>query len=542
MFNDLLKHRSGRVISLARLVLAATFLFAVWIDPSQPTREVPATYAMLVGYLALALVLLVLTWNNWWLDARAAVPAHVLDTAVFTLLVFATDGYTSPFFVFFVFLVLSAAIRWGWRQTAITAVAVILLYFAAGLVGGDVASPTFDLQRFIIRSSNLVILSALLIWFGVNHGFSTFGAAKDELLEDESPEDDALQTGVAGIAKATGAAAALLLWRASGRSETIAVAGSSSSAETSVITDHLAVLMQPEPFLFDVTRNRTFARGLYRRMRFLPADQLLDMDLVRRFGIVEGLAIPVRTDAGEGMLLLHGISSLCTDHIEFGTSIGTAFGDYIQRNALLSAVQDNAAVRARLSLARDLHDSIVQFLAGATFRIEAIGRAIRSGDRPARELDDLKQLMLEEQQELRSAIGALRSSRISLPRLASDLKALCDRLARQWDINCDFTAEVPDSAVPMRLHLDTHQLIREAVANAVRHAGAKSINVHMSAEQLNLRLDISNDGNGKLRLKEGRPWSLRERVDEANGTLMLASRKTGTNVSITLPLMPEPQP
>jgi signal transduction histidine kinase len=277
-------------------------------------------------------------------------------------------------------------------------------------------------------------------------------------------------------------------------------------------------------------------------MRFLPANQLLDMDLVRRFGIVEGLAIPVRTDAGEGMLLLHGISSLCTDHIEFAASIGTAFGDYIQRNALLSAVQDNAAVRARLSLARDLHDSIVQFLAGATFRIEAIGRAIRSGDRPARELDDLKQLMLEEQQELRSAIGALRSSRISLPRLASDLKALCDRLARQWDISCGFTAEVPDSAVPMRLHLDTHQLVREAVANAVRHAGAKSINVHMSAEQLNLRLDISNDGNGKVRLKEGHPWSLRERVDEANGTLMLASRKTGTNVSITLPLMPEPQP
>ncbi len=542
MFNDLLKHRSGRVIALARTVLAATFLSAVWIDPSQPAREIYATYAMLGGYLLMALALLELTWNNWWLDAKAAAPAHVLDIAVFTLLVFATEGYTSPFFVFFVFLILSAAIRWGWRQTAMTAVAVVLLYFVAGLLGGDVSSSVFDLQRFIIRSSNLVILSALLIWFGVNHGFSTFGGASDKLLGDSSADEDALQTGLSDLAKITGAAAALLLWRGSGRAEAIAVAGSRSSAETSVITQPLTRLMQPEPFLFDVIRNRAFARGIYRRMRFTTADELIDMDIARRFGIVEGLAIPVRTDAGEGMLLLHGISSLCTDHVEFGASIGKAFADYVQRHALLTAVQDNAGARARLSLARDLHDSIVQFLAGATFRIEAISRTLRSGGHPERELDDLKQLMLEEQQELRSAIGALRSSSIPLPRLASDLAALCDRLARQWAISCGFSAEIPDSTVPMRLHLDTHQLVREAVANAVRHARAKAVTVHMSAEQLDLKLDICNDGDGKTKLEEGRPWSLRERVEEANGTLMLANRKTGTNVSITFPLMLEPRP
>ena len=94
----------------------------------------------------------------------------------------------------------------------------------------------------------------------------------------------------------------------------------------------------------------------------------------------------------------------------------------------------------------------------------------------------------------------------------------------------------------MRLHLDTHQLIREAVANAVRHARAKAITVQLSAENGDLRLDIGNDGSGNARLKQGSPWSLRERVDEANGTLMLASRESGTNVSITLPLKPEGRP
>ena len=50
---------------------------------------------------------------------------------------------------------------------------------------------------------------------------------------------------------------------------------------------------------------------------------------------------------------------------------------------------------------------------------------------------------------------------------------LSARLARQWDVSCDFTAETKDMVVPTRLQRDAQNLMREAVANAVRHAGAK---------------------------------------------------------------------
>ena len=52
---------------------------------------------------------------------------------MFTLMVLLTHGYTSPFFTFFMFLLLSAAIRWGWKATALTAVLVTLLYLIVGL-------------------------------------------------------------------------------------------------------------------------------------------------------------------------------------------------------------------------------------------------------------------------------------------------------------------------------------------------------------------------------------------------------------------------
>ena len=274
-------------------------------------------------------------------------------------------------------------------------------------------------------------------------------------------------------------------------------------------------------------------------MQFSAADQLIDLKLATQFGMDEGLAIPIRTAAGEGLLVLCTIHALCTDHVDFGAALGLSVAAHIQRHALLSAVREGAGARARLSLARDLHDSIVQFLAGATFRVEAIKRSIATGARPERELQDLKELLLQEQQELRSAIGALRSDQISLPRLASDIETLCERLARQWDIDCTFSSDVPRLRVPMRLHLDTHQLVRESVANAVRHAKARNVRVELSADDNDLRLDIGNDGSGNVKLREGSPWSLRERVDEAEGTLMLASRDTGTSVSITLPLKPE---
>lgn len=535
MFNDILSDRSGRVISLARAVLATVFLFAIWIDPTQPVQATGVTYAILGCYVGAAIAVAALTWDNWWLDAKLAGPIHIIDIAVFGVLVFTTDGYTSPFFVVFVFLVLSAAIRWGWRQTALTALAVILLYFAVGLA---TATPgDFDLQRFIIRSGNLLILSALLIWFGVTHGFS--GIAKpDELLRDGSPATDGLESATALAAASTRASIALLLWRKQSSPALEHLAFRDGVIEREAI-DEPARLFADSAFLFAVGRDRALCRGSHRRMRFGSAHELLDQSLVRQAGMNEGLAVPVRTDAGSGVLYLGGIRSLCTDHIELGEGLGLALARHIQRHELLSAVEDSAVARARLSLARDLHDSIVQFLAGATFRVEAISRSIRGGEKPQAELRDLKLLLLEEQKELRSAIGALRSERIPLPRLVSDLESLCDRLARQWDVDCTFAADVSDAKVPMRLHLDTHQLVREAVANAVRHAGAKSISVQLTEDGSDLRLDIGNDGRGSERLAVGKPWSLRERVDEANGTLMLATRPTGTSVSITLPLNEE---
>ena len=112
--------------------------------------------------------------------------------------------------------------------------------------------------------------------------------------------------------------------------------------------------------------------------------------------------------------ILWSIDALHSDHLELGQQLSVRLAQVIEHNALISARQEGAIARERMSLARDLHDGIVQFLAGSTYRIEAINRSV--ADRPdvAANLQDLKELMLLEQEDLRTSIAALHTDSVSL--------------------------------------------------------------------------------------------------------------------------------
>ena len=80
-------------------------------------------------------------------------------------------------------------------------------------------------------------------------------------------------------------------------------------------------------------------------------------------------------------MFLEKVRDLSTDHLDLGQQMAADVAAHIQRHALLKAAEDNAEARSRLVLARDLHDSVVQFLAGAAFRLEAMKRSNPPDDR-----------------------------------------------------------------------------------------------------------------------------------------------------------------
>jgi signal transduction histidine kinase len=253
----------------------------------------------------------------------------------------------------------------------------------------------------------------------------------------------------------------------------------------------------------------------------------------------EGLGTPLSSESGEGIMFAQGIRGLSTDHLDLGEQIAASVIAQLQRNALLRAAEDRAAARSRISLARDLHDSVVQFLAGAAFRLEALKRGAAAGDDVGKPIEELKQLMLHEQGELRAFIAALRSgSRVRIEDVATELRVLAERLAKHWTIKCDFSVEPGSTTIPARLHLDAQQLVREAVANAVRHANAKSVSVRLAADNGAVVLQFINDGKAYPKNKDGgrMPQSLRERVEDAGGKIELSRGMGVTRLSISLPV------
>lgn len=517
-------------------MLALLFLISIWLDRSEPARSPGPTYALLLGYVMFAMGMAVLTWRNWWLDARLALPLHVVDMAVFTAIIFSTDGYTSPFFLFFILPLLSAAIRWGWRETALTATALVILYQAAGLYLAG--SEVFELQRFIVRSGHLLILSAVLIWFGMHQQFTRLSFGVDELDRrfdrDEGPIAQALDLAMETVRAGSGA---LLV----GSQNEARFAGLciDEGAARSVRIDRPLMLKSVPVALFDLDRNRSLSTRAESWYSFNPASTLLDCDALRALGIAEGLIAEVRTGTQHGWLVLGDVPELSVDFIELGAELGRAAGAVIEGDALLSAIEEGAAARTRLSLARDVHDSVVQFLAGATFRVEAMMRGSRSGGQVDSDLKELKRLLIEEQGEIRAFVSALRRDReLELTEAVEELKSLGRRLGQQWAVDCSVEASGGDASIPIRLQLDLQQLLREAVANAVRHGGASRIDVEVGIEEDRLRLRVRDNGSGfgpaNGSLVE--PWSLKERIDRAHGSLALKSEPGCTRILISLPL------
>jgi len=533
----LFKYQSGRVIATGRVMLAILFLLAVWLDRSEPDRTAVQTFPLLFTYAAAAVGIAAATWRNWWLDARLAVPMHGVDMAVFTAIVFSTNGSTSPFFLFFVLPLLSAAIRWSWRETAFTAASLVVLYLSAGLMVAPRQS--FELERFVIRAGHLFILSLLLIWFGVHQRLARVFFRVDDLEAGFREDENAFARALGLALDASGAAGGALTVAPAGEEPCDAFVMGRGEQRTVTLAAPLVRDAAQPAFLYDLRRNRAVSRVPEGRFHFAASSDLLNCAEAQQLGCVEGLVAEIRTGTQRGWLLLWGVPDLSTDFIEFGRELGYVAGAILDRHTLLEAIETGAAARTRLSLARDVHDSIVQFLAGAAFRVEAIKRSA-TGAQVGAELDELKRLLVEEQGEIRGFLLALRRDReLELADAVAELRALAGRLSQQWSVECSVSADDDRGSIPIRLQLDLQQMLREAVANAVRHGGARRIDVDVALADDRLHMRVADNGSGFVRAKGkaiAEPWSLKERVERAHGSIELDSEPGSTSIRISLPL------
>ncbi|HEX5720625.1 MAG TPA: hypothetical protein VF179_31010, partial [Thermoanaerobaculia bacterium] len=160
--------RAERLIATGRAVLSVFSLLAVWLDPTEPARYASVAYSMLAVYVVYSLVLAVLAFRSYALLLELRLPSHLVDLAVAILVSFFTEGPTSPFFLYFVFAMLSAAVRWGWTGTLWTTAASLTAFLGFGYFFAEVLhDPAFELNRFILRAVYLGVVASLLGHLGI---------------------------------------------------------------------------------------------------------------------------------------------------------------------------------------------------------------------------------------------------------------------------------------------------------------------------------------------------------------------------------------
>lgn len=526
----------SQIVAGFRLALVVVYLVAIWADPVQPLRQASIGFALLLAYAAWSALLLALAHYDWWGEFRLARVALAVDCLAAIGSVYFTDGadqeFATPLAAFFVFILASATLLAGWRTALFTGVAVpvgVLVVAWILSAQGIAVEPIRAGRRF----GYLLIIAAIFVWYGGRRGlpsaprFLTVPQPGHEL-----PLEDALRYAMAVFDARCGA----IDWRPrSGAPTRVRLPGDQDFAalSPSALLDALAGVTAPV-LLRGRDKAMTLAGNDYAETR--PQQYAaLGRDWPGR---THGFAIPFVASGGAGVVLLAGMRLVGRDLLPLGVSVGREIGQTFDRHAASVVSYEEGLGRLRHTVARDLHDSVAQSLAGASYRVDAARRAIAAGKDPAAELAAVGEALSAEQRHVRVIIERLREGREMRVRhdLGEDLKLLLDEMSEQWRVATSLVGPGDRIEVGTRQLHDLRQIVREAVANAARHGGASELKVALAGEAARFHLDVVDNGrSGDVATERFAPRSIAERVAALGGKLDARRGPAGARLYITVP-------
>ena len=154
-------------------------------------------------------------------------------------------------------------------------------------------------------------------------------------------------------------------------------------------------------------------------------------------------------------------------------------------------------IEERDELASDVHDGILQSLYGIGLRLEA-ARGATGGDSPTNtHLDRAIAQLNETMADVRRFVTASRSSLAAHPRWDEAAAGVLRGLEVEGGpVLCVEFDRLAASRVPNASRGEIVFIAREAVSNAIRHAGAKRIAVRIINRGNGVRLEVEDDGCG----------------------------------------------
>ena len=179
--------RTERWLATARVALSIAAVFAVWWEPARGTAYPFWMWVFLGIYLVHGVVVMLLLRFRLQSTRNFRLVVHSVDIVWPVLISIFTTTQRGPFFLFFVFVMVAAAYRWGLWETLGTAAAAVALLWAEALAVREglervvnawlrvvhlpplnVSMRQMEPQQLFMSSVYLMVLGGLLAYMAEN--------------------------------------------------------------------------------------------------------------------------------------------------------------------------------------------------------------------------------------------------------------------------------------------------------------------------------------------------------------------------------------
>ncbi len=198
-----------------------------------------------------------------------------------------------------------------------------------------------------------------------------------------------------------------------------------------------------------------------------------------------------------------------------------------------------AAVAERGRIASELHDVLAHALSGAAIQLQGARKlAEREHAQPplSDAIDRASELVKDGLANARQAVGALRGD--ALPTLAQ-LPSLVDSYKADMNLNVTLRIEGDARTLPADPSLALYRAAQEALTNVARYApsACTTVTVHYEPDRTTLSVDNgASDTPPRQGMGGGRGLQgLRERIEQAGGTMSAGATPEGWRVEIEVP-------
>ncbi|WP_374669386.1 sensor histidine kinase [Ramlibacter sp.] len=207
--------------------------------------------------------------------------------------------------------------------------------------------------------------------------------------------------------------------------------------------------------------------------------------------------------------------------------------ELVDRGLASARAFEEGAREERRRIASDLHDD----LGAQLLTIAQISRQPGQGER----VSGLARQALD---DMRLAVRGLTGEAVGMAEALADWRAETVTRLTTAGLVADWQAEEPPAGVtlPARSRVQLTRILREAISNVIRHAGASRCTVHVAFEPDLLSIEVADDGRG-LPAAAGAGHghglaSIERRVRSLGGTHAFRPGEPGTRLQVRVPLAP----